>query len=182
MRLVELKPNEELIINLTYATENNISGKKVYKNHRCFIHEDAVPALNQVIELIKPFGMKLKVFDAYRPKAAQIKLWECCPDPRYVADPEVGSVHNRGVAIDITLVDSNGQDVDMGTPFDDFTEQSHHGNTEVSIKAQQNRWFLAGIMSYCGWEINPYEWWHYQINTYENYPLILQNEVDELIM
>ncbi len=86
--------------------------------------------------------------------------------------PEKGSAHTRGVAIDLTLVDESGQELDMGTPFDDLTSQSHHGAANLSSKVAANRYLLLGIMMSAGWDFFRNEWWHYQVFKTHEYPLI----------
>jgi D-alanyl-D-alanine dipeptidase len=104
------------------------------------------------------------------------------PDEQYVANPAKGSNHSRGVAVDLTLVDSEGRELDMGTPFDDFTVQSHHGNQDISLKAQQNRFLLLGIMSAAGWDFYQCEWWHYQLFDPKRFVLLSDESLDDSMM
>jgi D-alanyl-D-alanine dipeptidase len=103
---------------------------------------------------------------------AQNILWNLVPDPHYVANPHVGSNHSRGIAVDINLVDANGNDLDMGTKVDDFSPLSHHRNLDVPKEAQKNRFILLGIMTAAGWELYDYEWWHYQLPDVRSYNLL----------
>ena len=96
--------------------------------------------------------MKLKIFDAYRPVYVQRKLWEYLPDPNFIVPPDKGSPHSRGVAVDITLTDLKGNELDMGTGFDEFSKLSYHGNLDISNAAYQNRLLLLGIMTDAGWD------------------------------
>jgi D-alanyl-D-alanine dipeptidase len=162
-----------IILDLRYATENNITGTRIFHDSRCFLHKDALPLLERSVILAKAQGYHLKIFDAYRPSYVQQALWEYCPDANYVMPPERGSAHTRGVAIDLTLVDSNGKDLDMGTPFDDLTPRSHHGAAAISAEAAANRYLLLGIMMSAGWDFYHYEWWHYQLFKARDYPLVL---------
>lgn len=161
-----------IALDLRYATTNNVMGQKIYDSPRCFLHQDALEKLEKAILLAEPSGFRIKIFDAYRPQAAQEKLWKIFPNPMYVADPKKGSHHTRGIAIDLTLVDKNGQEIDMGTPFDDFTETSHHGATNLSYQAAHNRYLLLGLMMSAGFDLNPQEWWHYQLFNPYTYPLL----------
>lgn len=163
-------------IDIKYATAENFTGKPVYKNPLCYLHADAVKALSKASDLAHALGLHIRIFDAYRPTEAQWKLWEHTPDPDFLADPSKGSPHSRGVAIDLTLVDSSGHDLDMGTAFDAFTPLSHHARTDVSVDAQKNRLILLGIMSAAGWDFYSKEWWHYQLFNSRNYPLISDAE------
>jgi len=137
----------------------------------CFLHNDAKACFEKAITLAEQQGLRFKIFDAYRPQAAQEKLWEICPNPIYVAPPTSGSNHTRGVAIDLTLINRDGTELDMGTPFDDFTEDSHHGAT-LSKQANANRYLLLGIMMSAGWDFYQNEWWHYQLFNAESYSLL----------
>jgi D-alanyl-D-alanine dipeptidase len=163
--------SSELDIDLKYATADNFTGKPVYKSAKCYLHEDAASALQKAVELARPLGLRLKVFDAFRPSEAQWKLWEHTPDPDFLADPNKGSPHSRGVAVDLTLT-ANGYPLDMGTAFDAFTPLSHHGNMEVSATAQKNRLLLLGLMSSAGWDFYRNEWWHYQLFNSRDYTLL----------
>ena len=116
--------------------------------------------------------MRLKIFDAYRPPEAQWVLWNAFPDPEFVADPRRGSPHSRGVAVDLTLVDRGGRELEMGTGFDDFTTRSHHGALDIPPEAQRNRAILLGLMTAAGWDFYRNEWWHYQVFNARSYPLI----------
>lgn len=116
-------------------------------------------------------GLRLRIFDAFRPTEAQWRLWEHTPDPEFLADPRRGSPHSRGVAVDLTLIDKEGRALDMGTPFDDFTSASHHGAPGLSPEVERNRYLLLGIMTTAGWDFYRNEWWHYQLFNPRSYPL-----------
>lgn len=172
MSLVKIIEQDNLIIDLVYGTERNFTGKQIYQNPICYLHVDAAECLYRAIALSKPLGYGIKVFDAFRPMEAQNLLWNICPDPYYVANPHVGSNHSRGVAVDLTLIDKEGKEVDMGTGFDEFDERSHHCNQAVSSEAQRNRFILLGIMTAAGWDLYEYEWWHYQLRDVKQYCLL----------
>ena len=104
------------------------------------------------------------------------------PDPDFLADPRRGSPHSRGVAVDLSLVDSNGTELEMGTNFDAFTPLSHHGAMEVSPTAQRNRHLLMGLMTTAGWDFYRNEWWHYQLFNSHDYPLLSDTVLDESMM
>lgn len=173
MPLIEITPQtHNLSLELLYATDKNFTGKIIYKQPLCFLHALAMPLLEKAIFLANQQGYSFKIFDAFRPKTAAQILWDFCPNPIYVADPKLGSHHTRGVAVDLTLVDqATGQELDMGTPFDDFTETSHH-SALVTPEIAKNRYLLLGIMLTAGWDFYNSEWWHYQMFTPKNYPLI----------
>jgi zinc D-Ala-D-Ala dipeptidase len=171
--LVEItESSHNIILDLRYATKNNITGNRIYHDDRCFIHKDAEVLLTRSIHLAKDQGLKIKIFDAYRPRGVQEALWAHSPDPNYVTPPEKGSPHTRGVAVDLTLVDSHGQELDMGTEFDDLSTRAHHGATHVTPQVAANRYLLLGIMMSAGWDLFLNEWWHYQLFKAREYPLI----------
>lgn len=170
--LVEITPqrvNCELA--LAYATSDNFTGAPVYAKARCFLHQDAADLLARSAELAARHGLRLRIFDAFRPTEAQWRLWEHTPDPEFLADPRRGSPHSRGVAVDLTLIDKEGRALDMGTPFDDFTSASHHGAPGLSPEVERNRYLLLGIMTTAGWDFYRNEWWHYQLFNPRSYPL-----------
>ena len=161
---------------IAYATENNVSGRVIYQRADCYLHSVAAKHLQKAIEYAAGLGLRFKIFDAYRPTEAQFMLWEDNPDPDFLSNPYTGSPHSRGVAIDLTLIDENGDELDMGTGFDDFTKKSYHSNVEISAEAQKNRRILLGIMTAAGWDWYDNEWWHYQLFDPRAYPL-LKDEV-----
>lgn len=170
--LLEIAPPAfPVTLDIAYASARNITGKPVYRRPGCYLHPDAAEKLGRAISLAQPLGLTLKIFDAYRPTEAQWALWNAKPDPDFLADPRRGSPHSRGVAIDLTLLEANGEALDMGTPFDAFTPQSHHGRTDVSLNAQRNRLLLLGLMTAAGWDFYRNEWWHYQLFDARRYPL-----------
>jgi len=174
MALVRIAPPDfDVDMYLAYATTDNFTGKPVYARADCWLHADAAACLRKAIELAKPLGWRLKIFDAFRPSEAQWVLWNHTPDPEFLADPRRGSPHSRGVAVDLTLVDAKtGQDLDMGTAFDAFTPLSHHACTAIPPEAQRNRLLLMGLMTAAGWDFYRNEWWHYQLfNARANYPV-----------
>jgi D-alanyl-D-alanine dipeptidase len=173
MPLVEIASGRSSIrLDLAYARADNVTGKPIYAQARCYLHPAAAALLDRAAELARPHGLRLKIFDAYRPTEAQWVLWNAFPDPEFVADPRRGSPHSRGVAVDLTLIDAAGCELEMGTPFDDFTSASHHGSLAVSAAAQRNRALLLGLMTAAGWDFYRNEWWHYQLFNARSYPLI----------
>jgi D-alanyl-D-alanine dipeptidase len=178
MDLVEITPQSHaVILSLAYATPQNITGKPIYRQAKCYLHRDAEPKLARAIELAKGIDLTLKIFDAFRPSEAQWILWNHAPNPEFFADPRKGSPHSRGVAIDLTLVDAAGNELEMGTPFDDMTPNAHHGALTVSPAAQRNRAILLGLMSAAGWDFYKNEWWHYQLFNSRSFPLFAESDL-----
>lgn len=171
--LVHIRPETHgVVLDLKYATSDNISGRAIYARSLCLMHADAEVCLRRAVALAADRCYRLKIFDAFRPQEAQVLLWEAADDKQYVADPRVGSNHTRGTAVDLTLVDAQGQALDMGTGFDDMTTLSHHFNPGVSALALANRQSLLDIMEGAGFEHIPHEWWHYALPGKDRYPLI----------
>ncbi len=121
---------------------------------------------------LKSQGLGLKLFDGYRPLSAQRKLWEIVPDSRYIADPAKGSKHNRGAAVDLTLVDKNGKELAMPTPYDDFTEKAHWNYQNLPQEAIRNRTLLRQIMEKHGFKGISTEWWHFDDRNWEQYEIL----------
>lgn len=165
-------PDFDVDVMLAYATNANLTGRPIYRNAECWLHREAAEKLDAAIALARPLGLRLRLFDALRPVEAQWALWNVNPDPEFLADPRRGSPHSRGVAIDLTLLDSEGRELDMGTPFDAFTPKSHHARTDIPVEAQRNRLLLMGLMTAAGWDFYRNEWWHYQLFNARDYPAI----------
>ena len=171
--LVHLHPGtHDLLVDLVYATDLNVAGQAIYARPLCLIHRDAEVRMREAMRLAAAMDLRLKVFDAFRPEEAQWRLWDTAPDKAYVADPRLGSNHTRGIAVDLTLVDAQGRELDMGTGFDDMTVLSHHFSDQVSPLAQANRRLLLQVMQGAGFEHIPHEWWHYALPGHEQYPLL----------
>jgi D-alanyl-D-alanine dipeptidase len=124
-------------------------------------------ALAEAQRIAQRRGYSLKVFDAYRPLSVQRLMWSILPDERYVADPAKGSRHNRGMAVDCTLLDASGQEIDMGTPYDDFSERAWATSTDLTVTVHANRMLLQSIMSEAGFDVLPTEWWHFDCRGWE---------------
>jgi D-alanyl-D-alanine dipeptidase len=177
MSLVSIAPPEfDVALELAYATPRNFTGAPIYRRAAAYLHADAAAALARAIALARPLGLRLKIFDAFRPAEAQWKMWNHTPDPDFLADPRRGSPHSRGVAVDLTLLDGEGRELDMGTPFDAFQPQSHHARTDIPPAAQRNRLTLLGLMTSAGWDFYRNEWWHYQLFDARRYKLLSDAE------
>lgn len=173
MSLIEITaPEFDVEVALAYATPDNLTGAPIYTSPICYLQEQAAELLRKAVHLAAPLGLRFKIFDAYRPAEAQWRLWNALPDPEFIADPRRGSPHSRGVAVDLTLIDREGRELEMGTGFDAAIPASHHGSTEVSVAAQRNRFILLGIMMAAGWDNYKNEWWHYQMFNARDFPLI----------
>lgn len=179
--LVPISPNTHgVMLDLIYASPNNLAGKVIYAREICLLHRNAELPLRRAVTLAAEAGYKIKIFDAFRPQEAQWMLWEIVPDRDYVADPVLGSDHSRGIAIDLTLASDDGQELDMGTAFDSMTPLSHHFCDQVSPQAQANRMLLLQVMQAAGFEHIEHEWWHYALPQRELYELIPSTHLGHL--
>ena len=157
--------SKDFVYDMKYATSDNFLKAKVYDCAECFLRLKTVKAmLNANAELIKN-GYKIKIFDCYRPLDIQKRMWKIVPNPEYVANPSKGSIHNRGGAIDITLVDANGVALDMGTTFDFFGIEASHNYQNLSQEIKSNRELLKTIMIQNGFNSLDSEWWHYNLKS-----------------
>jgi len=171
--LVELKSLiPDIVLDIRYATDNNFTGRPVYPSARCFLAREAALALRNVQNELKASGYRLKVFDGYRPLSVQRDFWKILPDPRYVADPKKGSRHNRGYAVDVSLVDLEGRDVPMPSEYDDFSERAHPDYAGIPAEAARNRALLRRVMERHGFSQFPTEWWHYDYRGWERKPVL----------
>lgn len=169
--LVELKTLiPDIVLDIRYATTNNFTGKAVYPVARCFLVKEAAGALAMVQADLKKLGYGLKIYDGYRPLSVQKMFWAILPDPRFVADPAVGSRHNRGYAVDLTLIDKAGNEVLMPTPFDDFTEKAGRSFMDLPPAALAHRALLESVMTCRGFIPYESEWWHFDFRGYEGKP------------
>lgn len=164
-----------ILVCMVYAGPHNLTGKPVYESDECFLHQEAEVRLRKAADIASLSGLRLKIFDAYRHPKAQEIFWNFLPDPRYFADAAQGSNHSRGVAVDLTLVDEHGQELDMGTSFDTMMELSHHFHPGLRMEAQRNRLWLLAIMTQAGFRKFDSEWWHYELPDAHKYPLISRN-------
>ncbi|WP_346237181.1 M15 family metallopeptidase [Niabella insulamsoli] len=164
-KMVELKKvAPTLQYNLKYAGRDNFMHRSMYprKTHYTFMRAPAATALKAVQKELKTKGLGLLIYDAYRPYAVTKKFWRLVKDERYVARPSKGSNHNRGTAVDLTLIElQTGKPLQMGTDFDNFTDTAHHRFTALPPKMKANRHLLKSVMDKHGFAALDTEWWHY---------------------
>lgn len=160
--------DKSLVLDIRYATENNFTARQVYPSARCYLRQDIARKLVKVQELLHRQGLGLKVYDCYRPFSVQEQFWRIMPDERYVLEPVrkdgviiKSSRHNRGAAVDVTLVDLRGRELPMPTEFDDFTEKAHRNSPDASTEALKNSQLLEKAMVSQGFDPLPTEWWHF---------------------
>jgi len=172
-QMVELKSLiPGLVYDLKYAGDKNFMRRNMYpaKTNYTFLRLPAAKALAQVQKELNEKGMGLKIFDAYRPYSVTEKFWEMVLNEKYVADPKKGSGHNRGIAVDLTVIYThNGKDLQMPTGFDNFSDTAHHNFMNIPFDALQNRKMLKDIMEKYGFKMFDTEWWHYSWPDEKNY-------------
>jgi len=153
--------SKDFVLDMRYATKNNFLKEKVYSCAKCYVRDDVAEALLAANEDFIKQGYKIKFFDCYRPHSVQKKMWKIYPKPGYVANPKGGSIHNKGAAVDITLVKIDGSEVDMGTDFDFFGKKARHAYQNLPKAVLANRKTLRETMKKHGFRIIRSEWWHY---------------------
>ncbi len=155
--------DKSFILDMKYATDDNFIGEQVYDCGRCLMRYEAASALLKAQEKFQEKGLRIKFYDCYRPLDIQKKMWEKYPNASYVANPYkgIGSIHNRGGAVDMTVVDKNGKELDMGTPFDFFGKKAHQDFTDLPKNVLENREILRNTMESVGFRRIRTEWWHY---------------------
>ena len=160
---------------LRYASTHNFMQRRMYpaNTRHTFLRSPAAYALAAVQQELNRQGYGLKIFDAYRPYSVTVAFWELVKDERYVANPAKGSGHNRGLAVDLTIVDQKtGAALDMGTGFDNFTDTAHHNFTQLPQAVLQNRQLLKTTMEKHGFTLFETEWWHYFWPNNRNYEVL----------
>jgi D-alanyl-D-alanine dipeptidase len=164
---------EDLVLDIRYATANNFSGRIIYNLPKAYARKPVAKALIEVQSDLAGRGLGIKILDAYRPYSATLKFYEVYPDTNYVAAPWRGSRHNRGCAIDLTLIYLNsGEELEMPTLFDDFSETAHPDYENLPENVKANRRILIDVMLANGFSQYEYEWWHYDFQGWENFELM----------
>lgn len=156
---------------LRYATPDNFVHATLYPVAKAYLHRDAARALVEVQHDLAAQGLGLKIFDAYRPLSVQQRMWDLIHDDRYVSNPAINAGrHTRGTAVDLTLVDREGKDLPMPTPFDDFTERAHRDAPGIPADAAHNAKVLEAAMIKHGFLPYPFEWWHFDHRDWKKHP------------
>jgi poly-gamma-glutamate synthesis protein (capsule biosynthesis protein) len=162
----------DIIVELPYATTNNTFKTRFYKSNRALLRRGTARKLNKVQGILARSQLRLKIWDGYRPLSIQRRMWNKVRDARYVANPDKGgSRHNRGCAVDVTLVDRNGRELEMPTGFDDFSLRAHAEYSGATPAAKKNRALLGKAMTAAGFTQLSTEWWHFDDLDAARYPL-----------
>ncbi|HEX6097179.1 MAG TPA: M15 family metallopeptidase [Thermoanaerobaculia bacterium] len=172
LRLVDLE-TLGIPLDIRYATPNNFMKRTLYPSAKAYLRAPAAQALAEVQRELAAQGVGIKVFDAYRPYAVTVAMWEPIKNPDYVADPKKGSRHNRGAAVDLTLIDlKTGAELAMPTPYDDFTPRAAQAFNDLPADVLANRALLNGVMVKHGFDPLPSEWWHFDFRGWERFDLL----------
>jgi D-alanyl-D-alanine dipeptidase len=182
-RLVERHPDSRLVdlqqavpglvLDVRYATTNNFMHQQLYPVARTFLRAPAAQALAEVQRELAAEGLALKVFDGYRPYRITERMWEPIRNPDFVADPAKGSRHNRGAAVDLTLIHrDSGAELAMPTPYDDFTSRARQDFDGLPADVRANRAKLRDVMTRHGFDPLPSEWWHFDYRGWEHFDLL----------
>ncbi len=159
-----------IVIDLRYATADNFTKQVLYSVELCLLQRSTAEKLAAANSEAATRGYRIKVWDAYRPADVQMLMWENSPGGVYVAHPDVGSDHNRGAAVDVTLVDKSGEELVMPTEFDDFTEKASRNYPGMTEEAKSNMEYLTEIMVKNGFTVIQSEWWHFNDTDVSSYP------------
>jgi zinc D-Ala-D-Ala dipeptidase len=174
-KMVDLKKQVPgIMLDLKYATTDNFMHQKLYPPVKTtFLRKPAAEALKKVVDDLKKSNLSIKIFDAYRPYFITQKMWEMVKDDRYAADPAKGSGHNRGAAVDLTLIDlKTKKELPMGTGFDNFSDTAHVSFVELSDEVLKNRNLLKTVMEKYGFIQLSTEWWHFYLPNSSDYELL----------
>lgn len=171
VKLTDLIP--DLVLDLIYATSSNFTKRAVYPSiATAYLCHSPALRLKKVQAALQKKDLGLKIWDGYRPHAVQKIFWNLVPDPRYVGDPNVGSKHNRGAAVDLTLIDKQGRELPMPSTFDDFSERAHRSFTECNAERLANVQILTAAMVSAGFQCSESEWWHFEDPDWATYPIL----------
>ncbi|MEY2428003.1 MAG: sodium/proline symporter [Verrucomicrobiota bacterium] len=162
-----------IVLDIRYATTNNFTGQELYPVAKCVLRTKTAEKLGEVQADLASQSLALKVFDGYRPLSVQKKMWAIFPNPDYVADPKKGSRHNRGAAVDLTLIHLPDQrELPMPTAYDDFTPKAHRDYMNLAPDAIHNRELLENVMAKHGFVGLPTEWWHFDDTDWKRYGIL----------
>lgn len=165
--------NPDILLDLKFATADNFTKEILYNTYQCLLLRPVAENLNNAAKEFAALGYMVKIWDGYRPPKVSARLWELMPDEKFIADPKNGgSRHNRGCAVDLTLVDKNGVELDMGTYFCEFSEKAYRTYQDLPVPVLENRKFLETIMNKHGFTGLPTEWWHFDYKDWLQYPII----------
>jgi D-alanyl-D-alanine dipeptidase len=169
-----------IVLDIRYATTNNFTGERIYTLAKAYARKPVAEALKRAQAALKEKGLGIKVFDAYRPYKATVRFYEVYKDTTYVASPYKGSRHNRGCAIDMTLIDlKTGQELKMPTGYDSFQKAAWPSTRVADPEVRKNRALITEVMKQQGFKVNGSEWWHFDFIGWTKYD-VLDIDFEEL--
>ena len=166
------KVNAKIRIDIRYATADNFMKEPLYPEARCLLRHEVALKLSRVQASLEKRGLGLKIFDGYRPLSVQKKMWARFPVEGYIANPAKGSNHNRGAAVDLTLVDLKGNELPMPSAYDEFSERAHRNYAGGTPQELENREILQEAMETEGFVGLSTEWWHFDDKEAKTYPIL----------
>lgn len=183
LALVKANPNNQLVeikkaipnitLDIRYATTNNFMDRVMYKQARAFARKPVVASLKEIQAELNKKGLGLKIFDGYRPYAVTVAFYKQASNKNFVANPAKGSKHNRGCAIDLSLINlKSGKELEMPTPYDSFSAAAAPNYPNVKPLAKKNRDFLIRTMQKHHFKVIENEWWHYDFDSWPQYHLM----------
>ena len=175
MQMVDIKNHiPGLILDLRYAGTDNFMNQELYPPiTTTYLRRPAADSLAIIQKKLNESGLGLKIFDAYRPYSVTEKMWVPVQDDRYAANPKNGSGHNRGIAVDLTIINLNTkEELNLGTGFDNFSDTAHHDFTNLPEEVLQNRLLLKTVMEQHGFNALDTEWWHYSLPNAKEFDLL----------
>ncbi len=154
----------DVIVSMKLSTDDTTIGEPFYDKNICMLQYDILPMLKKAIEMFREDGYIIVIYDAYRPTSVQQRWFDVVRVHKWVADPSIGmgGVHDRGTAVDISLVDFNGNELEFPTPMHTFTEESARNSPAMTTEAKANMDYMLGVMLECGFTYINSEWWHFQ--------------------
>ena len=162
-----------IVLDIRYATENNFTKEKIYNLPRAYARKPVAESLKKAQEEFKSLGFGIKIFDAYRPYAATVNFYEVYKDTTYVASPYRGSRHNRGCAIDMTLIDlKTGKELPMPTEYDSFRKEAWPTTPVKDPVIKKNRDLIISVMEKHGFKVNSSEWWHFDFIGWQKFDVM----------
>ncbi|NDA26917.1 MAG: peptidase M15 [Verrucomicrobia bacterium] len=178
-RLLEVTPETipGLVLDLRYASTNNITGKALYPEARAYLRPETIQKLRKVAKNLQEEGYRLVIWDAWRPASAQKALWEAKPDGRFLTPPSKISRHTRGTSVDVTLADRSGKILEMPSDHDEFNAKADEDFSDVPKEVAKRARILRNAMFNAGFSGVPDEWWHYDLRDWADYEPIKGDEM-----
>ncbi len=177
-QLVEVTPENVpgVVLDLRYATTNNITGKVLYPEAKAYLRQETIRKLRRVARELQDHGYRLVIWDAWRPASAQRALWQAKPDGKFLTPPSKISRHRRGTSVDLSLADASGKILEMPSEFDEFNAKADEDFSDVPKEAAKRARILRKAMFETGFSGVPDEWWHYDLRDWADYEPIEGDE------